>query len=912
MNNELFTSDFNVFRDDGLIKDDNSSGRGVLLAIHNRYDSALFKTSPTADFEFICVVVTLSKRKLYILCCYIRPSQPTQGYQLAVEAIDSVCDSVSPSDDVIILGDFNLPYLQWDQSEDESHFVATNPTSDKEILFTDCLSDSGLFQMSCITNNLGRQLDLIFSSDPTNCVVTASSHLLSTLDRFHPPLFLTFSYDNGNKILHSEKSYCFNFRKADFVKLNYLLSNVNFNPILDCNPQLSIDNALGLFYDAIFACFVQSVPYTLQKNSFSSPPWYSKELRSLRNKRNKLWQAYLKSRSDSDFSNYLQAHNRFSVLCEHCYNEYLGRMESNIISDPRSFYKFINAKSKSDSYPSSLIFSNASSADPKTVANFFAQFFSQSFTDHVLEPDHDYFSYIYGRAQTSLVTINISSTSVVEKISKLKDDYSPGPDGLPAIVLKKCANYLAQPITALFQLSISQGVFPQLWKDSYIIPIHKKGRKNEVTNYRPIAKLSCIPKLFESIVYDAMSFHCKSIISPNQHGFLKGRSTTTNLIEFASRTLCALEDGKEVDVIATDFSKAFDKISHGIILMKLKALGFQPVFISWVKSYLTDRQYKVLFRSSVSNPINATSGVPQGSHLGPMIFILTINDVECIIKNSYLSIYADDMKIFRHISSPADSFPLQDDLDSFSMWCQKNFLELNITKCQAITYSRKRLPSPHRAYSICGQLVPSVSSLRDLGVLCDRELNFRAHIDSIIRRANSMLGYVKRWSKEFSNPYVTKSLYVTFVRPILEYASQVWSPYYETHSLRIEAVQRRFIRFALRGLDWVDSYNLPPYVDRLKLINLQSLEKRREVADIIFIHQLLTGNIDCPALLEMIPFNTNPRNLRSVPFFCLKSHRTNYGHHEPMSRLLRKANDMQSLFDFHCSRAILRNALHSS
>lgn len=227
-----------------------------------------------------------------------------------------------------------------------------------------------------------------------------------------------------------------------------------------------------------------------------------------------------------------------------------------------------------------------------------------------------------------------------------------------------------------------------------------------------------------------------------------------------------------------------------------------------------------------------------------------------------------------------------------------------------MTYSRKRLPSIARSYLIFGEPVPNVLFMRDLGVICDRELNFRFHIDNIISRANSALGFVKRWSKEFSNPYVTKSLFSTFVRPILEYASQVWSPYHNTHSLRIESVQRRFIRFALRGLPWVDSFNLPPYEDRLKLINLQSLQKRREIADILFGHQLLAGNIDCPALLEIISLNANSRNLRSVPLFRLNFHRTNYGNNEPMTRILRLANGHNS-FDFHCSKLALRNSLMS-
>lgn len=905
---ELFIPDFEVFRDDGLNKADNSSGRGVLLAVHNRFDPTFVKSSHTASFEYICVKITVLKRFLYIFCCYIRPSQPIIGYQHAVDAFDSILDVVDPSDTVVTVGDFNLPNLKWVKSNDDSYYFASNPSSDKEVLFTDCLSDSGLFQISGITNNLDRQLDLVFTSDADNCIVVESHHLLSHLDCYHPPLSITYSYDKVNKVPSSEYSYRFNFRKTNFEKLKNLLNNTDFQNIFVCK-HIQIDDAISQFYEKIFNCFQLSVPFVPQKSISSSPPWYNKELRELRNKRNKSWRVYLNSRSDSDYHNYQTTFTNFSKLCESLYASYLNQMQSNLISDPKKFFQFINVKRKSDNYPPTLKLDDASSENPKEIANLFAHFFSQSFTSHVIEPDPDYFSYMKNCSQTSLTTIEIPLEIVEEKINTLRNDYSPGPDGLPAIVLKECQNFLAKPIMALFQLSISQGIFPSLWKSSYITPLHKKGKKNEISNYRPIAKLSCIPKLFESIVYDTMYFHCKSIFSPKQHGFLKGRSTTTNLTEFVSNTLCALEDGNEVDVIATDFSKAFDKISHSIIFFKLNALGFQSSFIKWIESYLKNRHYNVIFRSSISEPFVATSGVPQGSHLGPLIFVLITNDVECIIKNSQLSIYADDMKIYRQILVPLDYNLLQDDLDNFSKWCEKNFLMLNVSKCQFITYSRKRISSPPRIYYISDNPVPVVTSLRDLGVICDKELNFRSHIDNIINRANSALGFVKHWSKEFSNPYVTKSLYFTFVRPILEYASQVWSPYYNTHSLRIEAVQRRFIRFALRGLPWSDPNNLPPYMDRLRLINVQSLEIRRKIADTLFVHQLLSGNIDCPALLQTISFNTNPRNLRSVPVFRLKAHRTDYGSNEPMCRMLRIVNDIPNIFDFHLSKLGLKNAI---
>lgn len=705
-----------------------------------------------------------------------------------------------------------------------------------------------------------------------------------------------------------EKVMAFNFRKANFPKLNNLLRAVDFDIIFESHD---INSALHHFYSLIFCCLSQSVPISPQKNISSSAPWYNNELKSLRNKRNKLWRKYLQSRTGYDFSTFQSANHNFSELCKSLYHKYLSQVQSNILSDPKSFFNFINAKRKSDNYPSTLTYLNTSSDDPSIIANLYAQFFSQSFSDNTSLPDSDYFSFLDTCSQTSLSSIVIPPSIVEDKINKLKVKFTGGPDGLPSIILKNCSSTLIEPLTTLFQLSISQGIFPSRWKNSYIIPIHKKGPKKEICNYRPIAKLSCIPKLFESIVYDTLLFHCKQIFSPNQHGFLTGRSTTTNLVDFVSGTICAMEAGNEVDVIATDLSKAFDKISHSLILFKLKALGFPPSFIAWIQSYLSDRQYTILFRGIESNPILATSGVPQGSHLGPLIFILTINDVDCVINDSMISVYADDKKIYRKISSPSDSILLQQDLNRFSIWCQKNFLELNVSKCQAITYSRKRSPLPPRTYFINNETVTVVDSLCDLGILCDKELNFRSHITTSINRANSALGFVKRWSKEFSDPYVTKSLYLTFVRPLLEYASQVWSPCYNTHSLRIEAVQRRFLRFALRGLPWLDSFHLPPYADRLQLINLQPLDKRRKVADIVFIHQILAGNIDCPTLLQKISLHTNPRNLRLVSLFDVNFHRTNYGSNEPLTRMLRSSNIMQNSFDFHTSKHSLKISLYS-
>lgn len=592
-NNEFFNSDFNVFRKDVLVSNaspiiplgSSSSGRGVLLALHSNLDSSLVNIPNTVNLELICVKICVSKRCLYILCCYIPPAQPTTEYQLLVNAIDHVVDLSNPEDDILIVGDFNLPRLIWEVSDDEIYFISSNASSEKEILFTDRLLSSNLAQMSGVKNCLQRQLDLIFSSDAHNTEVIQSHHLLSKIDNYHPPISLTFAFECDYIQPYSLTSQSFNFRKANFDKLNDLIGNINFDFI---SNDSNIDVKIATFYEHIRICFSQSIPLLPQKNFTSSPSWYTKELRSLRNRRNKLWKKYLSSKSNLDFNNYVAVYNNFSNLSESVYAIYLIQTQTDLISNPKHFFQFINSKRKSDGYPSTLKYNNFSSSDPKHISNLFADFFGQAFSPNDTEVDTNYFNHMNSCTQISLTPINICLSSVINKIRLLKNDFSSGPDGIPAVVLKYCVSNLAKPLTDLFQLSVSQGLFPKVWKDSLIIPIHKKGCKGDISNYRPIAKLSCIPKMFESIIYDILLLHCKPLFSPKQHGFLSGRSTTTNLTEFVSNTICSMEAGNEVDAIATDFSKAFDKVSHNVIIFKFKTMASRPyLYLGFNRTLMT-------------------------------------------------------------------------------------------------------------------------------------------------------------------------------------------------------------------------------------------------------------------------------------------------------------------------------------
>ena len=207
---------------------------------------------------------------------------------------------------------------------------------------------------------------------------------------------------------------------------------------------------------------------------------------------------------------------------------------------------------------------------------------------------------------------------------------------------------------------------PDLWKSSFIVPLHKSGNKSEISNYRGICKLSALPKLFEEVIVTQVSFNIEKYISPYQHGFLKGKSTTTNLLVFVAHVIEGFSNGLSTDTIYTDSKKAFDYVNHLLMVFKSRQFGFSDRWFLWLESYLSNRTQRVVFKNNISREILVTSGVPQGSHLGPLLFLIFINDLPTVIQNSRILLFADDVKLFYSFST--DCAPLQNDLNNLAKW----------------------------------------------------------------------------------------------------------------------------------------------------------------------------------------------------------------------------------------------------
>ncbi|XP_075167903.1 uncharacterized protein LOC142240069 [Haematobia irritans] len=893
---EILCSKYRIYRRD---RESNvrKTGGGILIAVSTEIPSEQILIQHLNGIEIVMVKVLFRNMSFLISCSYIPPSSDDETYARHVSAISSAFQYLSASDTLVVLGDFNIPSASWLHSSESNSLIPIISNNNISNNFLNSLLNLGLFQINNIFNSHGKLLDLVFVNDTSNIRLESFHALTKPEDLYHPTLIIHVAAPNSlrSRITGSKKEYC--FAKTNYNMLNSLLSAIVWDDILDSGNITELSNR---FYSVLQDCISKSVPrFTVDNNS--GPPWKTRVLMRLKNRKNKMFRKFKKSGSSLDFSNYSIARSKYNLENKLAHRNYLSRMKEQLRVDPKSFYKFVNSKRQSNTQPTYLKYQSLTADNDMDISDLFAEFFATTYSDRSYDCSNTYpfITRSFDRIDFSYV----HETTVLDNLRTLKSSYNAGPDGIPSCILKLCADKLSYPLSLLFNSSLKSGVLPDIWKRSYIIPLYKSGDRNDVCNYRGISNLSAIPKLMEKILTNSITHQISSLLSTSQHGFRRKRSTITNLLEFTCLVNDAFRNRLQTDTIYTDFSKAFDKVNHALLLRKLDMIGFSNSLLKWFQSYLIGRTQCVKFGNATSRYVSVTSGVPQGSHLGPVLFCLFINDLPSIIKYSNILMFADDVKLFRSFNDPVDQYYLQIDLDNFSNWCELNLMELNTSKCKLMRFSRGTVYDS--SYIIGSTRLEAVDSFKDLGLLMDQRLNFRQHISMAISKAYVTLGFMKRWSKEFRDYSVTKILYTTLVRSHLEYGSIIWDPYYTIHSDKIESVQKQFLLFCLRHRGW-DPQSLPSYEFRLNLIKLPSLSSRRTMLNICYIMNIIQGEIESEFLLNRLAFNIPIRPTRNFEPLKILYHRTNFANNDPFRRLCAQFNKYFNLIDLSENRVTLK------
>ena len=462
----------------------------------------------------------------------------------------------------------------------------------------------------------------------------------------------------------------------------------------------------------------------------------------------------------------------------------------------------------------------------KEKANALNEFFASVFTiedlDTVPQPALDPIDI--------LAAIEITPSLVRRKLRNLNPNKSPGHDKMHPRFLKELANHIAIPLSVLFNKSLKEGAHKS-WLRATIAAIFKKGIKSSPNNYRPVSITSVISKVMESIVRDAILDHLMkhNILSDPQHGFVPGRDCMTQLLLCLEDWTKMIDDNEDFDVIYTDFAKAFDSVAHQRLLVKLESIGIKGDLLNWIRSFLSGREQCVKVNGVTSGWKKVLSGIPQGSVIGPLLFVIFINDMPNEVKFNLCKLFADDCKLYGRVDSSGEN-KMQLDVTNLENWSRKWQLPFNATKCKVMHIGRN---NPNHQYTLNDHTLETSTCEKDLGVYIDNQLKFHEHTAAATKTANQVLGVIKKAYKTRDNLTIP-ILYKSMVRPHLEYGNLIWGPFFKQDMKSVEKIQRRATKL-------VSSIKDLSYEDRLKALKLPSLVYRRRRGDMIQMYKIMNG-----------------------------------------------------------------------
>ena len=474
-----------------------------------------------------------------------------------------------------------------------------------------------------------------------------------------------------------------NYYRADYTSIKSRLNILNWDDILNGTLNEDYPKFIEQLNVATKGCIPNRVSPKKKKNLYMT----TKAIR-LKNKKTHLWRRYTRTKTVYDHTAFIQCKNKLRNLTRNLRVKYENNIVAEIKGKPKIFWRYVKSKLKTrERIPTLKSMDGTFSVLPRDKAETLNHYFSSVFVEENLANIPDIPDVFTG---DTLNTIVITEEMILEKLQQLNPNKSPGPDGWHPYFLRELAKELSKPLSILLQKSLKERAVAIDWLRACITAIHKKGAKDTVSNYRPVSLTSVICKLFESIIKEFITEHLtkNKLLADEQHGFVPYRNCMTNLLMAIEDWSAMIEEGRVFDLIYTDFSKAFDSVPHARLIKKLKALGISGDIAGWIEAFLTNRKQKVSVEGESSSWSDVKSGIPQGSVLGPILFVIFINDMpNCL--SSLCKMFADDAKVYREVNSPEDNESLQLDIDNMNDWSQKWQLPFNESKCKCMHILRE-------------------------------------------------------------------------------------------------------------------------------------------------------------------------------------------------------------------------------
>ena len=809
----------------------NGIGGGLLIYAKSGVICAEHVLPVFEEFNQCCSVkIPLPNKSELVLVLVYRPHKlykNTIALDLETRRNNAkLCNVIrQPPHPCVLIGDFNYSCIDWE--------LMSSSANSKD--FLDTVQNCFLEQhIDFPTHISGSTPDLVLSSSPGLVLGVEDVGRLGASD--HSMVLVTVPGQLPNNVTFEEVP---DWNRADMEALRAELCNVNWDEYL---RDLDAENSWIRFKERLQQAEDRCVPRKRRRVG-NNPIWMKKNIIRVVRKKRRLWKRYKVTKDYEEYLAYKRVEKEVRNIVKNAKKRFEKKLAKEAKKNPKRFYAYMKSNTSNRQSVGPLKEGNTIVTDDTKMSNILNSFFSSVFTDENLinipDPERIY------SGHEPLTSVTFLQDKVKEKIDKLKASSAAGPDKFYPRTLKEISDFICHPLTIIFTRSLKEGIVPEDWRKANVAPIFKSGTKSTAGNYRPISLTCVLCKVMESIIRDQIVIHLTAnhLIKPSQHGFMANKSCLTNLLEYLEVLTCLVDAGHNVDVVYMDFAKAFDKVPHQRLLRKIAAHGIEGSVLQWISAWLCGRKQRVVLNGSSSEWADVKSGVPQGSVLGPTLFVIFINDIDAVIDivNGFISKFADDTKCGRVVLDDDDRQALQNDINKLLEWAETWQMEFNYGKCKVLHLGRS---NPGFSYTMgghapAGTVLEAVDSEKDIGVIIHESLKPSAQCAKSAKKANQVLGQMSRCF-HYRDKSTWIGIYKMYVRPHLEFAVQAWSPWTRADKDLLESVQKRAVRM-MSGVTEVS------YEDRLKLIGLTTLEARRLRGDMIEVWKILHGKDDVNA-----------------------------------------------------------------
>ena len=811
----LKINEFKLFRRDR--QTDNYGG--VCVYIKDNVYSRRRTDLELPNTECIWVEIDNHHKKFLLGTFYRPPNSSPQTLSSIEDSISLALDSNIK--DIFITGDFNL----------DTQKAATNQKIINICQYFNL--DQLIVEPTHFTESSSSILDLVFTTNKCNILSSGvGDPFLEHNIRFHCPIYFVLNF--RKTVTPVIRRHIWLYDRGDYQTFSQNVIETNWESLKNNDIDIYASNIT----DKILELAKKNIPNKTVKIRQSDPTWLTSEIKKMIRKRKRLYNKFKRSKSHSDFEKYKQIRNK--TIAEIRKSKQLetdklaAKLRNNDIG-PRDWWKtlkhFIKPE-KSTSLPplynDDTVFTEE--IDKATLLNdFFVEQTKLDESNSSLPPDVPI-------SENNLNSISTSPLEVESILKSLQLGKATGPDAINNRILRELASPLSLPLSDLFNYSLSTGKVPLIWKEANVTPLFKKEDPSAVSNYRPISLLSAVGKVLEKVVHKHLFNYVRDhdILTAMQSGFIPGDSTVNQLTDIYNTFCKSLDEGKEVRAVFCDISKAFDRVWHEGLLFKLKSIGISDSLLLWFRDYLAIRKQRVVLPGAASSWKHIKAGVPQGSILGPLLFLIYINDIVEDI-HSCIRLFADDTSLYIIVDNPLQAAEsLNEDLDKIHLWAAKWLVSFNPAKSESILFSRKLNRPFHPPLIMNQQVINEETSHKHLGLIFSSDCNWHEHINYVKTKAWSRINVMRKLKFQLDRKSL-ETIYFSFIRPLLEYASVVWSNCTQYESNELEKIQNEAARIVTGATKLVSLHSL--YTDT----GWESLASRREKHKLILYYKMQHG-----------------------------------------------------------------------